>query len=128
MEDCVSKGRQAKGASLPHTKLTTDQVHQIRSDKRAHEEIASDFGIGLSSVSNIKSLKEWSWLPVTGEIFNVQPGDRIAGEAHYCAKLTEAAVIDIRTSDEPLHRLADRYGVSYNTVVFALTGKTWRRV
>ncbi|TPJ86985.1 MULTISPECIES: HNH endonuclease signature motif containing protein [unclassified Mesorhizobium] len=128
MEDCVAKGRQAKGDMLPQTVLTEEQVQSIRADDRDYETIADAFGVGCSSVSNIKNLKEWSWLPVACHIAKCETGDRIAGEAHYCAKLTEEKVAHIRTSDEPLAALAVRYGVSYNTVLSALTGKTWRRV
>jgi hypothetical protein len=128
MEDCVTKGRQAKGAILPHTKLTVEEVHAIRKDTRTYDDIALSFGVPCSTVSNIKNLLEWAWVPVEGDIFRVGKGDRIAGESHYCAKLNEDAVVEIRTSEEPLHSLAQKYGVAYNTVYLALIGKTWRRV
>jgi hypothetical protein len=128
MEDAVNKGRQAKGSMLPQTNLTEDQVHQIREDTQGYEAIASLFKTTSSSVSNIKNLVEWSWLPVRGSIHKAGSGDRIAGEAHYCAKLDEQKVIRIRTSNEPLAVLAAEFGVAYNTVHSALVGKTWRRV
>lgn len=128
MEDAVSKNRQAKGSGLPHTKLTEKQIHLIREDKRPYEDIAAYYGVPSSSISNIKNLIEWSWVPVRGPIHKAAAGDRIAGESHYCAKLTVDKVVHIRTSNEPLAQLAARYGVAYNTVHSALIGKTWRRV
>lgn len=130
MEDCVSKSRQGRGTKMPQAVLSEDQVHQIRADTRPHTEIARLFGVGGSSVCNIKNLVEWGWLPVDPGlgIFNAQNGDRIWGENHYCAKLDEDKVLHIRRSGEPIQTLADRYGVAYNTVHSALIGKTWRRI
>ncbi|QIX21393.1 hypothetical protein FOB41_09705 [Agrobacterium pusense] len=128
MQDAVAKGRQAKGGDLPHTKLNEEQVHLIREDDRDYETVATAYSVPSSTVSNIKNLIEWSHVPVRGSIFKSGAGDRIAGEAHYCAKLDEAKVIRIRTSTEPLGKLAVEFGVAYNTVHSALVGKTWRRV
>jgi len=128
MQDAVAKGRQAKGDGLPHTKLTEGQVHSIRADERDYESIASEYKTTSSTISNIKNLIEWSWLPIEGQIFVCGIGDRIAGEAHYCAKLDEQKVRRIRTSKESLAALASEFGVAYNTVHSALIGKTWRRV
>lgn len=128
MEDAVSKGRQAKGARLPQTKLTEEQVHLIREDRRDYDTIANEFSTGVATVSNIKNGFEWAWLPVRGEVFKCEPGDRIAGEDHYCAKLDESKVIRIRIGSEPIAKLAAEFGVACNTVRSALVGKTWRRV
>jgi hypothetical protein len=128
MEDAVAKGRQAKGAALPQTKLSVDDVHAIREDTRDYDAIAEAYGVGSASISNIKNLIEWAWVPIVGVINKIGAGDRIAGEAHYCAKLTEDKVVRIRAGSEPLSALATEFGVAYNTVHSALIGKTWRRV
>lgn len=130
MEDCVSKGRQSRGRKLPQAILSEDEVHSIRADERPHDQIALEFGVGASSISNIKNLIEWSWLPIKEGFspFVAGDGDRIWGENHYCAKLDEDKVVHIRRSGEPLRELAERYGVAYNTIHSALVGKTWRRV
>lgn len=128
MEDAVAKGRQAKGEDLPQTRLSVEDVHAIRADTRDYGAIAASYQLSSASVSNIKNLIEWAWVPVAGEIHKVCAGDRIAGEAHYCAKLTEDKVIRIRTGNESLAALANEFGVAYNTVRSALIGKTWRRV
>lgn len=128
MDDAVAKGRQAKGGDLPHAKLMEEHVHLIREDERDYETIARSYNVPSSTVSNIKNLIEWAWVPVRVAIFKPGAGDRIAGEAHYCAKLDEPKVVRIRTSNEPLGKLAAEFGVAYNTVHSALIGKTWRRV
>lgn len=128
MQDAKGKGRTARGGRLPHTKLTEGAVHAIREDSRDYGAIAASFGTTTSSVSNIKNLIEWDWVPVRGVVHKANPGDRIAGEAHHCAKLTEEKVVRIRTGNEPLGALAEEFGVAYNTVLAALKGITWRRV
>lgn len=50
------------------------------------------------------------------------------GEAHYCAKLTEAAVRAIRKSGETISGLAEAYGVSRPTLRSAKFGRTWKHV
>jgi len=128
MEDAVSKGRQARGVMLPQTKFAAEDIHSIREDERDYETIAALHKTTSSSVSNIKNLIEWSWLPVRNKIHKSCLGDRIAGSAHYCAKLDESKVVRIRTGNESLGKLASEFGVAYNTVHSALIGKTWRRV
>ncbi len=50
------------------------------------------------------------------------------GEAHFRAKLTDAAVVDIRTSILTARELGARYGVSERVVLYARSGKTWKHV
>lgn len=49
------------------------------------------------------------------------------GEAHHNAKLTYAAVADIRSSPEPHRVLAERYGVDTSLVSMVRRGKGWTR-
>jgi hypothetical protein len=51
------------GENHHKSKLTSEQVRSIRSDTRLHREIAADYAIVRSVVSEIKSGKTWSWLP-----------------------------------------------------------------
>ena len=48
------KGRRPIGEKIVKTKLTDAQVREIFHDKRLHREIAADYGINKSHVSNIK--------------------------------------------------------------------------
>jgi hypothetical protein len=51
------------GENHHKSKLTSEQVRSIRSDTRLHREIAADYAIVRSVVSEIKSGKIWNWLP-----------------------------------------------------------------
>ena len=55
-------------------------------------------------------------------------GRRPKGSAHGRAKLTEADVRMIRTSDEKTSVLAKRLGVDRTTVGYARRGRTWQHV
>jgi hypothetical protein len=59
---------------------------------------------------------------------SVTRGRTSKGEHRPQAKLTEAAVCEIRTSTETLSVLADRFGVGVPTVQKARVGETWRHV
>lgn len=54
-EDKVNKGRQAKGFALPHTRLSEDQVKEIRSATGSQGEIAARFGVSQPVVSRVKA-------------------------------------------------------------------------
>jgi len=58
-QDKVSKGRSLAGESHNLAKLTRDQVEAIREDERFQFEIAADYGVSQSQVSNIKRGKRW---------------------------------------------------------------------
>ena len=53
-------GTTNRGAKNPKCKLTADAVLKIRSDKRKQKEIAEDYGIDQSTVSNIKTRQRWT--------------------------------------------------------------------
>jgi HNH endonuclease len=58
----------------------------------------------------------------------VAKGRAAIGERHPAARLTEAAVQEIRHSDEPSPALAARYGVAACTVRDVRLGRTWSHV
>jgi hypothetical protein len=54
MRDAVSKGRQAKGFMLPHTKLTPEdkvEIKRLRTAGMKYQEIAEVFGISRQHAS-----------------------------------------------------------------------------
>lgn len=58
-------------------------------------------------------------------------GTRLIGERHCMAKLTEAQVLEIREArerGETLSSLADRYGISFQTVSQISLRKIWRHI
>ena len=58
-EDMTRKGRQAKGERINAAKITADQAKAIRRDPRLYREISADYGIGISTISWIKTGKGW---------------------------------------------------------------------
>lgn len=60
--DKAVDGTQQRGTQRWTAKLTDDQVRRIRVDPRQQSEIAADFGIAQSQVSNIKRRKTWAHL------------------------------------------------------------------
>ena len=50
------------------------------------------------------------------------------GEEHYCAKLTEDIVREIRASSLTNTELSEMYGVHRRTISDARRGKTWRHI
>jgi hypothetical protein len=61
MQDAAIKGRFGSRAGMAnaHSKLTDDDVRQIRASAKRHTEIASEFGICIASVSFIRTRKTW---------------------------------------------------------------------
>jgi hypothetical protein len=57
--DKVAKGRSNRGIKHGHSKLTDDQVRQIREMSGTQNEIAKMFGIDQGAVSRIRSRKAW---------------------------------------------------------------------
>lgn len=128
MADARFKGRLQVGTSRYNARLTEDDVHNIRSDRRSYDEISEHFGIPSSTVSNVKNLKEWAWLPVKGEIAKARLGERIKGEKQHSSKLSESDVIAIRASSESERNIAKVYGVSSFAIHAIRKRKTWRHV
>ncbi len=58
----------------------------------------------------------------------VAKGRGAFGEGHGFAKLTDAAVVDIRSGRDSASTLAKRYDVSVVAIRLALRGKTWGHV
>ncbi len=59
MDDMVSKNRNAKGNTLPQTKLSPKSINEIRSSNLTGRELAKKFSISEGNISMIKSGKVW---------------------------------------------------------------------
>ena len=59
MIDKVSKDRQARGELHGEAKLTEDDVRSIRADCRSGVAIAAAYGVGCSTVCEIRKWKLW---------------------------------------------------------------------
>lgn len=63
--DAVSKGRMARGSRQALSKLTPDEVKQVRAllaEGRTARDIASRFGVFHTTIQAIKEGKSWGWL------------------------------------------------------------------
>jgi hypothetical protein len=62
-QDMVNKGRHAKGAQLPQSKLSEAEVRQIRASyalrKTTHGQLAVTYGVSRSAISAILSRQRW---------------------------------------------------------------------
>ena len=63
--EMVSKGRQStsRGERNSFSKLTKQEILAIREDDRRQPQIAKDYGITQSHVSNIKRRANWAHVP-----------------------------------------------------------------
>lgn len=61
MKDMVAKGRNVnvRGERNPGAKLTEEQVMAIKQDPRPQSRIALDYGVGRSTIGEIKRGKNW---------------------------------------------------------------------
>ena len=59
MGDRNRKNRTASGERNGNAKLTAEEVAAIRADSRTHREIARLYGIGLSTVSYVRTGRIW---------------------------------------------------------------------
>jgi hypothetical protein len=66
LRDMVEKGRQSRGVSQPHAKLTVAKVVEIRrlaAQGASHTRLAGVFGVSRSSVDNVVNGTRWGWVP-----------------------------------------------------------------
>jgi hypothetical protein len=68
MADKALKRRQSKGVGTGMAKLTEDQAKAILLDMRMQKEIAIEYGISQSSVSEIKLRKTWKHIDAHADI------------------------------------------------------------
>jgi len=61
-EDMVKKNRQAKGEDCGNSKLTEEQVKEIRNSPESSRKIAAKFGTSKTNVLDIKRKKTWRHL------------------------------------------------------------------
>lgn len=59
VDDRNSRGRQAKGESVPTAKLTDGQIESVRRDLRSQRKIATAFGVTRTAVQKIQQRKAW---------------------------------------------------------------------
>jgi hypothetical protein len=59
-DDSRRHGTLARGERLPYSKLTEASVIKIRKDDRLQKIIAAEFGVSVTTISQVKSRKQWA--------------------------------------------------------------------
>jgi hypothetical protein len=62
MADAKAKGRNARGAKIPRSKLTPDDVRAIRSDPRGPTAVGQQFAISARRVCEIRKGTRWGYV------------------------------------------------------------------
>lgn len=88
-------------------------------------EIAQAMGLSRNTVIGVCHRAGLQRTDVDRSLINRLFGRPVRGEAHYKAKLTEAAVRDIRAGGRA-RDLARKYGVKPNTVRAVKSGRAWK--
>lgn len=105
----------------PARRLNDDQVRAIRADLRPHKEIAEEYGIGQSMVSDIKTYT--CYFDVPG------PESRKALKRGANRKLTaEQVLFMLNSPKQKLHYWATYFNVSITTIFNALNGFSYPEV
>jgi transposase len=119
-------------------RLTDDEVTaicmQINSGKKLTE-IAKQFDVSNITISLISSKKTHA--KITTALLGDRTDNR-AGSKNHLSKLTDQSVQDIRkianqyATDKfgklDYYKVAEHFGISYNTVRDVISGKTWNHV
>jgi len=116
MRDKTSKGRNFNpiGELSPTAKLSAEQVLTIRNDRRTARTIASDYGVSVVTVNEIRSNKTWSHLP---HAIRRRPPRGILS-----AEKARAIRADNRSSAS----IAKDYGVTPGTIRSVKCGMIWK--
>lgn len=132
--DRATKGRSARGDTHGNSKLTQEQVDEIRfaynSGKFTQKELANTFRFSVSCVSSIVSGKSYVSPWYAKRSFAYQNQYHRRGELNPRAKLTWVQVREIRSkqivSPLPITLLARQYGVSWATMRDVVRGRHWK--
>jgi hypothetical protein len=63
VRDCIQKDRRAKecGEDWSTSKLTWDQVQEVRASSESYSSLARKFGVYPNTIKNIKNNLSWKW-------------------------------------------------------------------
>jgi hypothetical protein len=113
----------ANGAENP-LHLMCEAVHGSKPTQDS--EVAHSCGRGETGCIHPKHLRWATRLENIRDKFahgTMQRGSQIVG-----AKLSDAAIVEIRSSRDSNERMAERYGVGRATISRARSGKTWKHI
>lgn len=102
-DDCITRGRKPKGEQIRNSKLTDEQVLEIRQlckTRAGLKEIAMMYGVELMTISSIKEGRSWTHLPheqarkpyscqhveIGGELWTIDEIAEVAGVSNSCIR------------------------------------------
>jgi hypothetical protein len=62
MQDCIAHGRSLRGDRNPRAKITVDDVIAIRASTDRQCNIARQYKLDQSTISQIRSRRFWAWV------------------------------------------------------------------
>lgn len=126
MADKIAKGRarSVRGEDAGHAKITEAQARAILLDPRPYHELGQEYGLSASAIGSIKNRGSWRHLDVQA----VKGGHRGNGRRGVSDKLTPNDIREIRASPEAGKALAQRFGVSQQTICGIRKRRSWKHV
>lgn len=126
--DRLKHGTHARGDRCATSRLTADQVYEIRVRYKNGESakcLAEKFGITIRPLFRIVKGDQWKGFPGP-----ISAKHSRAGDGHISAKLTSKKVSDMRqqycSGAVSASELQSLHGISRSSLQKALRGKTWR--
>lgn len=125
-QDKWKKGRGGirKGEDSQHAKITNDQALAILSDPRPYARIAADYGLSAGTVGNIKNRDSWASL---GDV-EVVKHKRVSPRKGVSDKITPDIVREIRSSNETGKAMAEKFGITPQTVCDIRKRRSWAHI
>ncbi len=124
--DKWDKGRAniSTGERLPQSILTEAQVRNILIDPRPNSRIAADYGVASQTIASIKNKDSWQ------HITDVDPvkAKRVSPRKGVSDKITPEIVRDIRSGKETGKQLAEKYGITQQTVCDIRKRRSWAHI
>ena len=127
MLDRDAKGRQRRGERTNTSKLTEEQVGDIRRSDEPYEALAGRYGVTADAIYKARVGITWGHLPgATAETDDLQRKAR--GSDNGFAKLTEADVRAIRRAEGKYDDIGARFGIRKSHVGRIKRREAWAHV
>ena len=128
MQDKMERGRSniPRGEDSPHARITEEVARKILIDPRRYDEIAAEYGVSFGTVSNIKN--KHSWAHLKDAAVKVHGPGSGSGHRGVSDRITPDIVRSIRMSTESLKVVAERYGISIQSVCDIRKRRSWKHV
>lgn len=122
MQDCVKRGRTNKpsGENHPRARLTVQDVIEIRASTKSMNELAAQYGVGLTTIQNVLHRKSWKCVATNQTDIHVIKNKR--------DKLTVSDVESIRKSNATSRELSKKYGVCTSNINYIRNYKIWKNI